>query len=136
MKQREGRAGLGDAGEREGLGFVFFCGRGGGAEGDGYGLGWGVWEASFTGGFTGCALGGTAFFAGDHMCVAPVKLRWSQRSELGLIFAWGGCRAELAFKAGFCKWLRGKEKGDENIFQRFVNVFGGSARGLVCAVFR
>ena len=63
------------------------------------------------------------------------ELRWSQRSELGLIFAWGGCRAELAFKAGFCMWLKGKEKRGENIFQRFVNVFGGPTRWLVCVVF-
>jgi len=37
-----------------------------------------------------------------------------------LIFAWGGCRAELAFEAGFCKSLKGKEKMGENIFQTFV----------------
>ena len=59
----------------------------------------------------------------------------SERSELGLILAWGGCRAELAFEARFCKWLKGKEKRGENIFQRFVNGFGGTARGLVCVVF-
>ena len=68
------------------------------------------------------------------MCCSG-ELRWSQRSELGLIFAWGGCRAELAFKAGFCMWLKGKEKRGENIFQRFVNGFGGTARRLICVVF-
>ena len=73
FERRKRDAGFGDADEDEGLGFVFFFWRGGGAEGDGYGLGWGVREAGFTGGFTGCVLGGTAFFAGDHMCVAPVN---------------------------------------------------------------
>ena len=65
------------------------------------------------------------------MCCSG-ELRWSQRSELGLIFAWGGDRAELALKAGFGMWLRGKEKRAENIFQTFVNVLQEPGAAAIC----